>query len=351
MMLPDQEAALRSPEGQRRYAQAVVDGLRKYLEEYARRESRPSMDRAPACGPDPLRRRLLAANPSRRRRTRPRGGGALPDRPHEDRPDGFSPARVSRLLALALIAAAAPLRLHAQAPERARRARAVPRLARGHRRLDADCSSLEKRLIDHGQVRPQQHPHPSQARLRVAPPRRSRRAGALRRRRLRIPVGDRPAADLALRLVRHGPRGVRRRRLAGVLRDRPQDDARQGRAHPLGDGLRQVGRGGSRASSAAWWSSSNTALRQRVNIKLGRGPRRAAAGGADARAAHDPQVLLARGRVEREVGDGDSALVAFRGYLDRGSSRSLGQLEIARTLFLLGRFDGVQPYYEGAAIR
>jgi GWxTD domain-containing protein len=93
---------------------------------------------------------------------------------------------------------------------------------------------------------------------------------------------------------------------------------------------------------------SNTALRQRVNIKLGvalDALRRA----APTPAAQDPQVLLARGRVEREVGDGDSALAAFRGYLDRGASRSLGQLEIARTLFLLGRFDGVQSYYEGAA--
>ena len=38
MMLPDQEAALRSPDGQHRYAQAVVDGLRKYLEAWARQE-------------------------------------------------------------------------------------------------------------------------------------------------------------------------------------------------------------------------------------------------------------------------------------------------------------------------
>src|SRR6478672_3281339 len=93
---------------------------------------------------------------------------------------------------------------------------------------------------------------------------------------------------------------------------------------------------------------SNTALRQRVNIKLGvalDALRRS----ASTRAAQDPEVLLARGRVEREVGDGDSALAAFHGYLDRGSNRSLGQLEIARTLFLLGRFDGVQPYYDGAA--
>jgi len=93
---------------------------------------------------------------------------------------------------------------------------------------------------------------------------------------------------------------------------------------------------------------SNTALRQRVNIKLGvalDALRRS----APTPAAHDAQVLLARGRVEREVGDGDSALAAFHGYLERGPDRSLGQLEIARTLFLLGRFDGVQPYYEGAA--
>ena len=93
---------------------------------------------------------------------------------------------------------------------------------------------------------------------------------------------------------------------------------------------------------------SNTALRQRVNIKLGvalDALRRS----ASTPAGRDPQVLLARGRVEREVGDGDSALAAFHGYLERGSSRGLGQLEIARTLFLLGRFDGVQPYYEGAA--
>ena len=89
---------------------------------------------------------------------------------------------------------------------------------------------------------------------------------------------------------------------------------------------------------------SNTALRQRVNIKLG-----VALDALRRAKSQDPQVLLARGRVEREVGDGDSALAAFHGYLERGSSRSLGQLEIARTLFLLGRFDGMQPYYEGAA--
>jgi GWxTD domain-containing protein len=94
---------------------------------------------------------------------------------------------------------------------------------------------------------------------------------------------------------------------------------------------------------------ANTALRQRVNIKLGvalealRRAGKTPAGG-------DPEVLLARGRVEREVGDGDSALAAFNNYLQYGPNRGLGLLEVSRTLFLLGRFDGLKPYFEGAAI-
>jgi GWxTD domain-containing protein len=93
---------------------------------------------------------------------------------------------------------------------------------------------------------------------------------------------------------------------------------------------------------------TNTALRQRVNIKLGVA-REALRRSASTTAGNDSQVLLARGRVEREVGDGDSALVAFNGYLQQGANRGLGQLEVARTLFLLGRFDGVAPYFEGAS--
>jgi GWxTD domain-containing protein len=94
---------------------------------------------------------------------------------------------------------------------------------------------------------------------------------------------------------------------------------------------------------------SNAALRQRVNIKLDvalQALRRA----APTEAASHPEVLLARGRVEREVGDGDSALAAFRSYLERGPNRALALLETARTLFLLGRFDGVRPYYQGASL-
>jgi GWxTD domain-containing protein len=94
---------------------------------------------------------------------------------------------------------------------------------------------------------------------------------------------------------------------------------------------------------------ANTALRQRVNIKLGvalDALRRS----APTTAGQDPTVLLARGRVEREVGDGDSALVAFNAYLQRGNNRGLGLLEVARTLLLLGRFEGTTSYYAGAMV-
>jgi GWxTD domain-containing protein len=93
---------------------------------------------------------------------------------------------------------------------------------------------------------------------------------------------------------------------------------------------------------------ANTALRQRVNVKLGVALDALRRAGATA-AGSDPAVLLARGRVEREVGDADSALAAFNGYLQSGSNRGLGLLELARTQFLVGRFDGVGPYFEGAA--
>ena len=92
---------------------------------------------------------------------------------------------------------------------------------------------------------------------------------------------------------------------------------------------------------------ANTALRQRVNIKLGVALEALRRAGATP-ARDDPEVMLARGRVEREVGDGDSALVAFRGYLEHGPNQGLGKLEVARTLFLLGRYDGMAPYFEGA---
>ena len=60
-------------------------------------------------------------------------------------------------------------------------------------------------------------------------------------------------------------------------------------------------------------AQETTALKQRINVKtdLARAALREA---AVTTAARNPEVLLYRGRVEREVGDIDSALAAFRGY-------------------------------------
>jgi len=92
-----------------------------------------------------------------------------------------------------------------------------------------------------------------------------------------------------------------------------------------------------------------TALRQRINIKttLAREALRQA---AVTSAAANPEVLLYRGRVEREVGDIDSALAAFDAYVAAGPDKALGLLEQARTRFLRGAPDGQRPYYAGAAL-
>jgi GWxTD domain-containing protein len=90
-------------------------------------------------------------------------------------------------------------------------------------------------------------------------------------------------------------------------------------------------------------------LRQRVNVKIALA-REALRQAAATSAAANPEVLLYRGRVEREVGDIDSAHAAFTGYLDRGGHRGLGLLELARTRLLRGTLDGERPYYEGALV-
>lgn len=92
----------------------------------------------------------------------------------------------------------------------------------------------------------------------------------------------------------------------------------------------------------------STALRQRVNVKLDVALE-ALRLAATTSAGRHPDVLLVRGRVEREVGSVDSALAAFRGYLAAGGEPGLGHLEVARTEFILGRLEGQAPYYEGAA--
>lgn len=91
-----------------------------------------------------------------------------------------------------------------------------------------------------------------------------------------------------------------------------------------------------------------TALEQRINIKLELALE-ALRRGAGTVAGRDTAVLLARGRVEREAGDADSSVAAFRAYLERGGDAALGRLELARSLFVTGSLDGVAPYYEAAA--
>jgi GWxTD domain-containing protein len=94
---------------------------------------------------------------------------------------------------------------------------------------------------------------------------------------------------------------------------------------------------------------ANTALRQRVNIKIELA-REALRQAAATTAGANPEVLLYRGRVEREVGNPDSAVAAFQGYLARGGARGPGLLELARSFFVQGSREGQSPYYEGAGL-
>ena len=74
MILPDQEAALRSPEGPRQYARAVYDGLRRFLQERARTQPSGGVGRPrPVASPK--------ANPSASTRAPGKGtpdGGVAP---------------------------------------------------------------------------------------------------------------------------------------------------------------------------------------------------------------------------------------------------------------------------------
>jgi GWxTD domain-containing protein len=65
--------------------------------------------------------------------------------------------------------------------------------------------------------------------------------------------------------------------------------------------------------------------------------------------AANPMILSAVGRLEREFGEASTALGYFNSWLPlSGRQRGLALLEIARTRFVVGREDGVDPYYEGA---
>jgi GWxTD domain-containing protein len=94
---------------------------------------------------------------------------------------------------------------------------------------------------------------------------------------------------------------------------------------------------------------ADAARRQRVRQRLdvAQAALRAAAATA---AGRIPGLQLARGRVEREMGDGDSALAAFVAYLEVGGDRGLGGLERARTLFYVrSPGEAHEAYFDGAA--
>ena len=93
---------------------------------------------------------------------------------------------------------------------------------------------------------------------------------------------------------------------------------------------------------------ARTALAQRIQPRLDvalEAVRLAAASPA----GRNPRLQLARGRVEREVGDPDSALAAFGAALATGADSGLGLLELARTYYFVNRpAQGWRAYFAGA---
>ena len=95
---------------------------------------------------------------------------------------------------------------------------------------------------------------------------------------------------------------------------------------------------------------ATTALSQRIHPRLAvalQSVRLAAASPAGG----NPAVQLARGRVEREVGEADSALAAFRAYLAVGGDSGVALFELARTQFLANRPAVAESsYFAGARL-
>ena len=91
----------------------------------------------------------------------------------------------------------------------------------------------------------------------------------------------------------------------------------------------------------------DVALRQRVRAETDVALRVARLTAASARG--NPAFQLARGRIEREVGEGDSAHVAFDAYRADGGDSGVGLLELARTDYFIHRDSAGQvEYYAGA---
>ena len=91
---------------------------------------------------------------------------------------------------------------------------------------------------------------------------------------------------------------------------------------------------------------ANVALAQRIRPDLL--DARAALVMAESLGVADPSVPLARGRVERELGDVNAALAAFERALAAGADSGVTLFELARTQYLAGRpTDGFNNYFSG----
>jgi len=92
---------------------------------------------------------------------------------------------------------------------------------------------------------------------------------------------------------------------------------------------------------------ANVTLAQRIRPDLR--DARAALVAAESLGTRDPSVPLARGRVERELGDVEASLAALERALAAGGDSGVTLFELARTQYLAGRrTDGYSSYFTGA---
>lgn len=99
-------------------------------------------------------------------------------------------------------------------------------------------------------------------------------------------------------------------------------------------GVFELGDDALRLGMSAHLASALSALREVASAPVGR----------------DSTVMMLRGRIEREVGDVDSAIAAFQSLLNRNRFNATALLELARTKLAAGRISGVEQWYLGLSL-
>ncbi len=95
---------------------------------------------------------------------------------------------------------------------------------------------------------------------------------------------------------------------------------------------------------------AGTAMQQRIRPRM-EVALEALRQAASTKAGDVPELLLVRGRVERLIGSGDSAVAAFERYLAVEGDSGIGYFELARSLYLAGEpRRGEDAYYFGLRI-